>query len=70
MHTDYDPYGNAEDVPYGYGSGIAQTWHRDYDLSGQVTEVDDPNGDEIGYRYDTVGRLTAVVDAAIKDRYN
>ena len=68
-HTDYDPYGNASDVTYGYGSTMDRTWHRDYDLSGQVTEVDDSNGNELGYRYDSVGRLIAIVDATTKDPY-
>ena len=30
-----------------------------------MTEVDDPNGNELGYRYDSVGRLTAIVDASV-----
>ena len=58
----FDAYSKADLVTYAYGSMSARTWNRDYDLTAGVIRVQDPNGNDLRYKYDPVGRLDAITD--------
>ena len=59
-HSTYDDAGNQLTSTAAHGTGSARTWSYEYDLTGSMTRQLDPNGNDLRYTYDRIGRLAEI----------